>query len=79
MTQLSINLPPNIGQRDFDEWISQLTKYLRDNLGVVGHSSSGNPNIVTLPAYANNAAAVAGGLAVGDLYRSTDAVCVVHA
>jgi len=34
-----------------------------------------------LPAYANNAAAVAGGLAVGDFYRTgadPDPVCVVH-
>jgi len=32
----------------------------------------------TLPAYANNAAALGGGLVAGDLYRSTDAVNVVH-
>lgn len=79
MTQLNINLPPVIGQHDFDEWISQLTQYIRDNVGVVGHSSAGKPSIVTLTDYANNAAAVAGGLAVGDLYRSTDSVNVVHA
>ena len=38
-------------------------------------------SIYGLPVYANNAAAVAGGLAVGDLYRAggdPDAVCVVH-
>jgi hypothetical protein len=34
MTQLNINLPPNIDQRDFDEWISQVTQYLRDYLGL---------------------------------------------
>lgn len=79
MTQININLPPNIGQRDFDEWISQLTQYIRDNVGVVGHSTAGKPSIVTLTNYADNAAAVAAGLAVGDLYRSTDYVCVVHA
>jgi hypothetical protein len=79
MTQLNINLPPVIGQHDFDEWISQLTQYIRDNVGVVGHSSAGKPSIVTLTDYANNAAAVSGGLAVGDLYRSTDSVNVVHA
>jgi predicted alpha/beta hydrolase family esterase len=79
MTQININLPPNIGQRDFDEWISQLTQYIRDNVGVVGHSALGKPNIVTLSDYADNAAAVSAGLKVGDLYRSTDSVCVVHA
>lgn len=34
-----------------------------------------------LPVYANNAAAIAGGLSVGDFYRTggdPDAVCVVH-
>jgi hypothetical protein len=37
-----------------------------------------NPN---LPVYANNAAAVAGGLVAGDFYRTggdPDTVCVVH-
>lgn len=34
MTQLNINLPPSIGQRDFDEWVSQTTQYLRDYLGI---------------------------------------------
>lgn len=37
-----------------------------------------NPN---LPVYANNAAAIAGGLVVGDFYRTggnPDTVCVVH-
>jgi hypothetical protein len=41
----------------------------------------GTINIASLPAYANNAAAVGGGLGVGDLYRTggdPDAVCVVH-
>ena len=32
----------------------------------------------SMPAYANNAAALAGGLAVGELYRAGDNVCVVH-
>lgn len=35
----------------------------------------------TLPAYANNAAAIAGGLVAGNLYRTggdPDTVCVVH-
>ena len=42
---------------------------------------SGNTNFAGLQIFANNAAAVAGGLAVGDLYRTNgdpDLVCVVH-
>lgn len=79
MTQLNIQLPPETGNADFDRWIIQITQYLRDNLGVVGHATSGNPTIVSLENYADNSAAVAGGLEVGDLYRSTDSICVVHA
>lgn len=78
MTQLNISLPPPKDHPDFDDWLILVTQYIRDGLGVVGHSTSGNPKIVTLSDYANNAAAVAAGLKVGDLYRSTDAVCVVH-
>lgn len=37
-----------------------------------------NCSIATLASYANNAAAVAGGLRVGDLYRLADTVGVVH-
>jgi len=38
-------------------------------------------SVFTLPAYANNAAALAGGLVAGNLYRTgadPDTVCVVH-
>jgi hypothetical protein len=31
-----------------------------------------------LPEYANNAAAIAGGLKIGQLYRTTDTLKVVH-
>lgn len=43
--------------------------------------SNGHTNIVGVPVYANNAAAVAGGLVAGDLYRTgadPDPVCIVH-
>ena len=39
------------------------------------------PAVVATPVHANNAAALAGNLAVGDLYRTgadPDVVCVVH-
>ena len=39
------------------------------------------PQRATLPIYANNAAAITGGLVAGDLYRTgadPDHVCVVH-
>ena len=37
--------------------------------------------ILTLPVYVNNAAAIAGGLVTGQLYRTSadpDTVCIVH-
>ena len=40
-----------------------------------------NISLTALPVYANNAAAMAGGLVAGDLYRTgsdPDLVCVVH-
>lgn len=45
------------------------------------YALGGRYHLAGLSAYANNAAAVAGGLAVGDLYRTNgdpDTVCVVH-
>lgn len=48
---------------------------------VVSTSSSTGLNLPTLSAYANNAAALAGGLVAGDLYRTNgdpDVVCIVH-
>ena len=44
------------------------------------HTFSGIINL-DLPVYANNAAAIVGGLAAGDLYRTNgdpDTVCIVH-
>ena len=45
------------------------------------HAITGVLAIVGLPVHANNAAAITGGLAAGDLYRTgadPDMVCVVH-
>jgi hypothetical protein len=39
---------------------------------------NGHFNLASVPAYANNAAALAGGLVAGDFYRSGDALCIVH-
>ena len=46
----------------FDEWALQLWKFIG--------------NLSTLPDYANDAAAAAGGLKVGDLYRNGSALMV---
>ena len=49
--------------------------------GVELHKGSGEIKIPSLSSYANNAAAVTGGLSVGQLYRTggnPDSVCVVH-
>lgn len=51
-------------------WVAYLTK-----------KSGGIINMSNVPVYANNAAAVAGGLVAGDLYRTNgdpDPVCIVH-
>jgi len=48
---------------------------------VVGGKKNGTPTMPNLSTYANNAAALAGGLVAGDLYRTNadpDIVCVVH-
>jgi hypothetical protein len=48
---------------------------------IVSISSPTGLNLPTLSAYANNAAALAGGLVAGDLYRTNgdpDVVCIVH-
>lgn len=50
-------------------WLDRLVKTIRRN------------EMQSLPVYANNAAAVAGGLSVGSPYRTgadPDHVCVVH-
>ena len=44
--------------------------------------SRSSARVEDIPVYANNAAAVAGGLSVGDFYRTgadPDSICVVHA
>lgn len=49
--------------------------------GKVFLSSPAAVNVVTLQVFANNAAAISGGLSAGDLYRTganPDPVCVVH-
>ena len=50
-------------------------------IGVQTASPNSNLAVVGLPVYANNAAAISGGLAAGDFYRTgadPDPVCVVH-
>lgn len=54
--------------------------YYTDDKGIV-HPIFNADHITGLSVYANNAAAVAGGLMVGALYRTgadPDLVCVVH-
>jgi hypothetical protein len=51
------------------------------NVGIGTTTPHSKLAVVGLPVYANNAAAIAGGLAVGDFYRdgsNPDHVCVVH-
>lgn len=51
------------------------------NVGIGTTAPTSKLHVVGLPAYANNAAAVAGGLTAGAFYRTNadpDSVCVVH-
>jgi hypothetical protein len=45
---------------------------------VIGTSGVNHLNITNIPVYANNTAAIAGGLAVGDIYRNGDNLGIVH-
>jgi hypothetical protein len=60
-------------------------------IGTIGLVEKGKPTVIilqlisglklSLPVYANNAAALAGGLVADDLYRTNgnpDTICVVH-
>ena len=63
--------PPRKGESEIEyfRWRQKVSELLN------------NPNYPNLSVYANNAAALAGGLIVGDLYRTgadPDTVCVVH-
>jgi hypothetical protein len=57
------------------------TSYLMGNVGIGTTAPKSALHVVGLPVYANNAAAVAGGLTAGAFYRTNgdpDPVCVVH-
>lgn len=68
---MSILEPPRTQDwREISSWYAEVSR----KLNVLFPPSS-------LPAYANNAAAIAGGLSAGDFYRTggdPDTVCVVH-
>jgi len=74
-------LPEKEEFRDFDRlqrWWRGLLQDIQDFHRDVYDDLS---RLESLPAYANNAAAIAGGLKVGDFYRTggdPDVVCVVH-
>lgn len=65
--------------REVDINMDKIVGFINDLLS--GTEAFTTLKVSTLPEYANNAAAVSGGLAAGDLYRTggdPDAVCVVH-
>jgi hypothetical protein len=54
---------------------------VKSNIGINTTAPTSKLHVVGLPVYANNAAALAGGLTAGAFYRTNgdpDAVCVVH-
>jgi hypothetical protein len=48
------------------------------SMPTIGGGGQNHLNIANIPAYASNATALAGGLVAGDIYRNTDALCIVH-
>ena len=69
--------PPQIAEFNYiwQRWLNSLF------ILVKGSVQKANPSLTSLPVYANNAAAITGGLSVGQLYRTganPDPVCVVH-
>jgi hypothetical protein len=44
----------------------------------IGGNGANHLNISNIPAYANNAAALSGGLVAGDVYRLSDYLAIVH-
>lgn len=59
---MALTRPTQKNDIRFDEWVLQLWKYI------------GNP--ATLPNFADDAAAAAGGVKIGDLYRNGSALMV---
>jgi len=45
---------------------------------IIGTSGPNHLNIVNIPVYSNNTAAIAGGLVAGDIYRNGDNLGIVH-
>ena len=67
-----------LGATDWSKDFTQIVNWLADGNADFKINTL---NLKTLSVYANNAAAVAGGLAVGQLYRTgadPDVVCIVH-
>jgi hypothetical protein len=48
------------------------------NMPKIGGGGANHLNIANIPAYANNAAALSGGLLAGDIYRNGDNLGIVH-
>ena len=48
------------------------------SMPIIGGGGANHLNIANIPAYASNVLALAGGLVAGDIYRNSDALCIVH-
>jgi hypothetical protein len=48
------------------------------NTPVIGSNGANRLNITNIPSYASNAAALSGGLIVGDIYRNGDNLCITR-
>jgi len=48
------------------------------NTPIIGSNGANRLNIANIPSYASNAAALSGGLIVGDIYRNGDNLCITR-
>ena len=71
----TVNLDINLSQVEDKKLARVLQGMYR---GLASAINNQHNQFGSLPQYANNAAAIAGGLAVGTLYRNGDSVYVVH-
>lgn len=76
------NVDTNGGTLTVDDIYAENDVNITNDLDVTDDAQiGGKVSLLGLSVYANNAAAIAGGLAVGDLYRTggdPDLVCIVH-
>lgn len=72
------DVTPGHGKGEMDFWVADGTGGVVPALQLLGHSSSITGVVIFTQSFANNAAAIAGGLTTGEFYRNGDIVQQVH-